>query len=317
MQLLVHLVLKESFLLLTLLPKPLSVNSTIGLVCLAGGFDDYKTINQVIKYLSRLGYKVKLGKSIVPSEGFYKYLSGPDSKRINDLISFWCDKNVDAIFCLRGGYGTLRLLQDIDFNLIKKYKKIIIGFSDITVLLLSIFTKTSLITFHGPMLGIKQEQNSIKKMLSLLHNPKFHFSYQNKSNGITIHKGKAYGKLIGGNLSNICSMLESGYLPNVKDAILFLEDCNEEPYKIDRLLTQLENAKIFKQVSGLIFSSFYKCKFKNEKEIITLIKNKTSNLKIPIIYNFPIGHGKNNFAVPIGMKVMLDADNKTLKSTIQ
>ena len=244
-------------------------------------------------------------------------MSGPDHKRLSDLTTFFKDKNIDAIFCLRGGYGSLRLLQDIDFKIFKRNKKILIGFSDITVLLLAIFAKTKLITFHGPMLGIENNPTSINKMWKLITDKNFSFSYQNKSKGVVIKRGKAKGKLLGGNLTNICSMIGSGYLPDFKDSILFLEDCNEEPYKIDRLLTQLQNAKIFNKVNGIIFSSFYSCKFKNQKEIMNLIKDKTSNLKIPIIYNFPIGHGKNNFAVSIGMRVMLDADNKTLKSTIQ
>lgn len=239
---------------------------------------------------------------------------------MSDLHDFVEDKNIDAVFCLRGGYGSLRLLDDIDFNLIKKSKKIILGFSDITVLLLSIFAKSNLITFHGPLLGIKYLKNNLKpsdknsdlNLWNLLCENKFRFSYLHKFK--VINSGKATGKLLGGNLTDLCSMFGSKYLPGFNDSILFLEDCFEEPCKIDRLLTQLDLSGIFKRVNGLIFSSFYKCKFKSDAEIVKLLKDKVKKYKIPIIYDFPIGHGLKNYTVPIGMPCILNTNAYTLKS---
>ena len=299
-----------------LLPKPLKYNSTIGLICPAGGFDDYKPIRLVVKYLKKKGFNVKLGKSLFSSGNAYKYLSGSDSKRLLDLHNFCNDKTVDAIFALRGGYGSLRLLKDIDFNLIRKSKKIILGFSDITVLLLAIYSKCRLITFHGPLLGIKfinkdlepLHRKSDNNLWKVLHDPKFKFSYSNKSEGLVIYPGKASGKLLGGNLTDICSMIGSGFLPDFKDSILFLEDCYEEPYKIDRLLTQIHNAGIFSKVNGVIFSSFYKCGFKNDKEVKCLLKDRMASYKIPVVYNFPVGHDLGNYTLPIGMPCVLDAN---------
>ena len=131
---------------------------------------------------------------------------------------------------------------------------------------------------------------------------------------MTIKSGKAKGKLLGGNLTDICSMLGGTYLPSFKNSILLLEDCYEEPYKIDRLLTQLINSDILNDVNGLVFSSFYKCGFKNNKQIVELLKNLFSKFKIPMIFNFPVGHDIKNYVLPIGMNVVLDADNHTLKS---
>lgn len=306
----------------SIIPRPLNKNSTIGLICPAGGFVDYKPIALVIKYLKKSGYNVKLGKSLVCSNKDYKYLSGSDAQRLKDLHSFWKDETVDAIFCLRGGYGSLRLLNNIDFHLIKKHKKILLGFSDITVLLLAIYAKTQLITFHGPLIGYKfiknnldyNDNQSANYMWKLLCNPelKFHYSHKNKSE--TIYNGKARGVLLGGNLTDICSMIGSSYLPDFKNSILFLEDVNEEPYKIDRLFTQLINSGIINRVKGLIFTSFEKCGFKNNYEIMNLIKDRFKNYKIPTIFNFPIGHGRKNYAIPIGMNVLFDADKCTLSS---
>lgn len=330
MLLLVHLRLEVlnlslAFLLSLLnLPKPLKEEATIGLICPGGGFDDYKPIKLVVKYLQRLNYKVKLGSSLVSSANFPKYLSGPDNRRKKEFVNFWNDNNVDAIFCLRGGYGCLRLIENLDFNLLKTKKKILLGFSDVTILLLALYKKYNLITFHGPLLGNNFIKNNLKpydsqteeKIWKLLMSPKFKFSYSFKKDAKIINPGKATGKLLGGNLTSICSLLGTDYLPDFKNSIFFLEDCNEEPYKIDRMFTQLKNAYIFKKVSGIIFSSFHKCGFKSNKEIINLIKDRVSSRKIPILFNAPIGHEKKNYILPIGQRVVLDANSSRLYSIV-
>lgn len=306
------------------MPKSLKEKATIGLICPGGGFDDYKPIKLVVKYLKGLNYKVKLGNSLIASDDFHKYLSGPDNVRKKEFVSFWNDDNVDAVFCLKGGYGCLRLVKDINFNLLKKKKKILLGFSDVTILLLAIYKKCNLITFHGPLLGRSFIQKNLKpydllgeeKMWDLLKSPQFKFSYSFKKDVKIINSGRAIGKLIGGNLTSICSLLGTEYLPDFKNSILFLEDCNEEPYKIDRMLTQLRNAEIFKKVSGIIFGTFYKCGFKSNKEISMLVKDIVASKKIPILINTPIGHGKKNYILPIGQKVLLDTVNSRLSSDL-
>lgn len=301
-------------------PKPLKQNSTIGLICPASGFKSYEDVKTVINYLKNLGFKVVLGKAILSKNNHY--LSGPDDKRADDLNNFISDKNINAIFCLRGGYGSLRILEHINFNLLKDNPKIILGFSDITVLLLSILTKCNLITFHGPVLGYKFIRNNLKpynkesetKLWSLLTNKSFTFSYT--SDCYVIKKGKAYGKLLGGNLTDICSMLGSKYLPSFKNSILFLEDCYEEPYKIDRMLTQLMLAGVFNEVKALIVSDFYKCKFKHNQHIGKLLSDKFKGYNFPVIYGFPLGHSQKNYVLPIGANVIFDSQKRLLKSLI-
>lgn len=303
-------------------PKPLRKNSTIGLICPAGGFVDYKPVDLVVNYLYKLGYKVKLGKSIITPVNSYEYLSASDENRLLDLHNFFCDNTIDAIFCLRGGYGSLRIVEDIDYKLIKRNKKLFLGFSDITILLLAFYSRAGLLTFHGPLLGINflnknrnpKNKKSADNLWKLLQDPKYNFSYFNRSNGYVIYPGKCRGNLLGGNLTDICAMLGSGLLPSFKNSILFLEDCYEEPYRIDRLLMQLKNAGIFKEVNGLVFSSFYKCKFKSNNQIASLLKDMIADCNIPTILNFPIGHDLKNYTVPIGTNVVLDADNIALYS---
>ena len=305
------------------LPKPLKSNSKIALICPGGGFDDYKPIMLVVKYLKNRGFKIKLGKSLCNSKSLYKYLSGSDSNRLSDLTNNWCDDSIDAIFCLRGGYGSLRLLDKIDFNKMKKSKKIIVGFSDITALLLFVYKKLNLVTFHGPMLGIDflnqnltvKNKNSEKNLWKMLFNPGFEFSYSNIAYAKTICPGKARGVLLGGNLTTICSMIGTGFLPDFSNSILFIEDTNEEPYKIDRFLTQIDNSHVLGKVNGVLFSGFKNCDVKNFNSLICLLKEKVSKYRIPVLFNFPIGHGVANYIVPIGMNVTLDADNKKLYSS--
>ena len=216
----------------------------------------------------------------------------------------------------------MRLLNHIDFNSIKRSKKIFMGFSDITVLLLAIFSQCDLVTFHGPLLGINflnknlmpKDKSSGNYIWKMLLDSRFKYSYSDKSNAFVIYPGKAKGKLLGGNLTDLCSMLGSKYLPDFKSAILFLEDVYEEPYKIDRLLTQLRNAGILKSVNGLIFGSFKKCKFNSHNEVIDLIKDRVKEYKVPTIYNFPVGHSLKNYILPIGTEAILNADNLILHS---
>lgn len=303
-------------------PRPLHNKSTVGLICPAGGFEDYKPIVLASRYLKKLGYKVKLGDSLVNSKKSYKYLSGDDESRVADLLDFWFDKSVDAVFCLKGGFGSLRLIDKIDFAALKRVKKIFIGFSDVTVLLLAIYSKTNLITFHGPMLGadflnnkvVPKDGSSATKMFRLLHDQKFNFSYSTKNEGIVIYPGVAKGHLIGGNLTSICSMIGTNYLPDFKGSILFLEDINEEPYTIDRMITQFSLAGLLKKVSGIIFASFHNSGFRSRRQVARLLRDKVSDYKIPVVYYFPSGHGSKNHTLPIGRKVLLDADRLVLKA---
>lgn len=305
-------------------PKPIDKNSKIGLICPAGGFDDYKPIETAIKYLKNKGYKVKTGKSLINKSNQYKYLSGSDNDRLKDLMDFWLDESIDAIFCLRGGYGSLRLLEMIDFNVLKNKKRIFVGFSDVTVLLLAIYAKCGVTTFHGPMLSYRFIKKSLQPynktserfFWRMLNDYRYFYEYKFKKNTIIINPGIAQGPLIGGNLTNVCSLLGSKYMPDLKGAILFLEDCNEEPYKIDRFLAQLKNNCVFEMVNGIIFSSFYHCKFRSVNETVQLLKDKVKDITSPVIYNFPIGHSSQNYIIPIGVQSCLDTSKRILKAVL-
>ena len=226
--------------------------------------------------------------------------------------------------CLRGGYGCLRVLDEINFDKLKQEKvnKPIIGFSDITILQLAVYSRLGLVSIHAPMLGpwfkekealTKDEQTSAKKMWQLLQSPKGDFSYSSTKDNFQskiLNKGKAEGVLLGGNLTSIASMIDSGYLPDCTGAILFLEDVDEDAYRIDRYMHMLHNAKILANLSGLVLCDFKHSKQEESSKTEITIKDllKKFDVKVPAVYGFPVGHGELNFTVPIGKKSRLEAN---------
>ncbi|MCB0752649.1 MAG: LD-carboxypeptidase, partial [Ignavibacteriae bacterium] len=228
-------------------PKKLNKNDVIGIVSPASSPDHYEAIENGVKYLEGIGYRVKIGKNVGKKHG---YLAGSDEERLDDLHKMFVDKEVKAIFSIRGGYGSGRLLDRLDFSLIKKNPKIFVGYSDITALQIAIFNKTGLVTFAGPMVATDfsgevnkfAEENFWKvlnssKKIGKIYNPQ-------KEKFYMLNSGRGEGKIIGGNLALVSSLMGTPFLPKFKDSILLLEDIGEEPYRVDRLLNQLKLANV-------------------------------------------------------------------------
>lgn len=294
-------------------PKKLESGDVIGIISPASSPDKLEKIENGVKYLEKLGYRVKIGENVGKVHG---YLAGTDDERLSDLHSMFKDKNVKAIFSIRGGYGSGRLLDKIDYGLIKKNPKIFVGYSDITSLQMAILKKTGLITFAGPMLATDfsgavneyAEENfwnviTSSKKIGKLHNPREEKFY-------ALNSGRGEGPILGGNLAVLGSLMGTDYLPNLKNSILLLEDIGETPYRIDRLLNQLKLAKIFESVKGLILGRFVDCYEKDKsKETIKLnevIEHYLSGLKIPVLYSFSHGHIKENLTIPFGLSCKLN-----------
>ncbi|MBK8947129.1 MAG: LD-carboxypeptidase [Ignavibacteriae bacterium] len=298
----------------TIKPKKLLQNDLIGIISPASTPNNLDAIQNGVNYLEKLGYRTKIGKNVGKKHG---YLAGTDKERLDDFHEMFADKNVKAIFCVRGGYGSGRLLEKIDFNIVKKNPKIFVGYSDITALQLSIFNKTGLVTFAGPMVASDfsgeinefAEENFWKvltstKKIGKLHNPR-------NEKFFILNSGRAEGKILGGNLSLLISLMGTEYFPELKNSILLIEEIGEEPYRVDRMLNQLKLAKIFKNVKGIILGRFVDCyEKKSEENHITLnevIENYFAKLKIPVIYSFNHGHIKENLTIPFGINCILNA----------
>ena len=295
-------------------PKKLSKKSVIGLISPASSPEDQTLINKGVKYLEGLGFRVKIGKNVGKQNG---YLAGSDQDRVKDLHDMFKDKEVMAIICIRGGYGAFRLLDLIDYKLIKNNPKIFVGFSEITALQIAILKKTGLITFAGPMLapnfaGKISDFTEEYFWRSLTSNKKIgRVKLPNNSKLPGICKGRTTGRIIGGNLAVFAALLGTEYFPEMKNRILLLEDIDEVPYKIDRLFNQLRLAKVFKEINGMVLGRFVDCYDHDpSKKTLTLgevMDNYLHKMNIPIIYTFPHGHVDDMVTIPIGINVKLNA----------
>ncbi len=293
--------------------KILSTNSTIGVI--APGFQpDQTKLGNGIRYLKNKGFRIKHGKSLTAKHG---YFAGSDDLRIEDIHTMFEDDEVDAIICARGGWGCLRLLDKIDYDLIKKNKKILIGYSDITSLQLALLKKITLPSLSGPMVAIemakKMDSFTEKYFWNQLLSENETLLLSLSENRIdTLIAGKAKGTLIGGCLSMISAQLATPYSPNYDGAILFLEDINEPLYKIDRYLSQLRLSGIFKAINGLIIGNFINCG-DNQKNLNELFFEYLSGMDIPVIINFPYGHSVKKISLPIGTECTINTKNSIIQ----
>ncbi len=295
-------------------PKKLEKGDVIGIIAPASPPKDYSKIDNGIKYLEGLGYRVELGKHIYSKRG---YLAGEDSERLEDLHSMFENKNVKAIIAVRGGFGSTRILDKINYRLIQHNPKIFVGYSDICAIQMAFYTKCNLLTFAGPMLSVDfgdeiepfteeafwRMVTSTKK-IGRMNNPEGEKFF-------TLTKKRGGGKILGGNLSILSALAGTPYFPDFKNAVLLLEEIGEAPYRIDRMFTHLEHLGVMKKINGLILGRFVDC-FESDSSKSSLSLNEVvadhfSNLKVPVFYNFKHGHIRENLTVPIGLNCKLNS----------
>ena len=295
-------------------PKKLSNGDLIGLISPASTPDNLERIEKSVKYFESLGYRVAVGKNVGKYRG---YLAGTDEERLNDLHEMFRNKNVKAIIAVRGGYGCGRILDKINYNLIKKNPKIFVGYSDITALHAAIHKKTGLVTFAGPMAAVDFYENPSRfteeNFWNLLTNNKKIGKIENPDgeNFYTLNKGRGEGRIFPANLTVLVSLLGTDYFPNMKDTIWVLEDIEEPPYRIDRMFNQLRLNKVFKQSKAIVLGRFVHCyETDTAKKTLTLnevIADYFDNLKIPVLYNIKHGHIADNITFPVGLKAKVNA----------
>lgn len=301
----------------THIPKSLIKGDLIGITAPAGSiWNDYH-IRKIEKILKEMGYRVKIGASNYVQEG---YLAGSDESRANELMTFFKDKSVKAILTMRGGWGCARILDLLDYAVITKNPKIIMGFSDITSLVNAIYKKTGLITFHGPC-GYSSWGEFTQEHVtnSLVSGAPFTMSNPvvSELELRTLTSGTSEGKLIGGNLTVIVSMIGTEYEPDWQNSILFIEETNEEPYRIDRMLWQMEQCGIFDKISGLVIGSFNKCSPEEPEKSFSLNEVFDQFFKkanYPVYQGASFGHLADKFTLPIGVNAQIDADNFTIST---
>jgi len=296
-------------------------DSHIGLIAPSGRLTEEK-LEKAKKNLERLGLKYIFSKFSAESEG---YLAGSDQKRIHDLHAMYADESIDAIWCVRGGYGATRILDYLDYDLIARNPKPLIGYSDITALLSSIYQKTGNPCFHGPVAASTMSDFTIehlKPIYGLEKDFTIHLSKDNLALAEEksvyafkeIKKGKVKGELAGGNLSLISAMLGTDHALDSRNKLIFLEDIGEEPYRIDRMLTQLISSGFFDEVKGVIMGIFAGCHKQDphSKTLIEVITERMQRVNAPSVYGFSFGHIDDQCSFEIGQEAMLDTDARTV-----
>jgi len=306
-------------------PPRLKRGDTIGIITPASGIVNSGDLREGIENLESLGFKVKLGSHIRERRG---YLAGGDEQRLIDLHTMFSDPEVNAIMTLRGGYGVMRILDRIDYKLIKANPKILIGYSDITALHLGIHALTGLVTFHGPMATSTftaytrhyfETTLMSNHEVGLIEHPDPGDTLHPTAHFNTLHGGKATGPLVGGNLTLMTALLGTPFDCDTKEKIVFIEEVSEEPYAIDRMLTQLLLAQKLQHAAGIVIDGCKKCgvsdykpSFTNSLGVEEVFEDRLGDLAIPTVFGFSIGHIADKPTLPLGVQATLDADKRTL-----
>ncbi|GAB4041023.1 S66 peptidase family protein [Spirosoma jeollabukense] len=305
-------------------PAKLRPGDTIGLFCPAAPAYSQETVKITQESLQALGFQTKLGPHIYDR---YGYLAGRDADRVSDLHAFFTDQSVKAVMAIHGGWGCARLLPLLDYDLIQRNPKVLIGYSDITALLLAIYAKTGLVTIHGPVGSATFNTYTVdwlKRVLMegetvTMRNPtdKGDNLTQTQDRITTIRPGLARGRLVGGNLTVLSHLIGSPYLPDWKNTILFLEDTHEDIYRMDRMFTQLKLAGILNQIAGFIFGRCTDCGPGNGSYGSLTLDDVLTEYIIPLdkpaYSGAMIGHISNKFTVPLGIDTEIDATAGTIR----
>ncbi len=297
-----------------LVPQRLKKGACIGIISPASPVDDASRIERGVRYLEGLGYRTRIGDAISRRTG---YLAGTDDERAGDIHAMFRDKNVAAIFCARGGYGSPRLLSKIDFRLVARNPKIFLGYSDITALSLAFWKKCRLVTYHGPMLAVdlSGDVNAFaeESLWRTLASPERNavLAEADTPHAPARASGTATGRLLGGNLSLLVSLLGTTYMPDLRKGLLFLEEIGEDPYRVDRMLTQIGNAGVFSRASGVALGRFTDCVPRDPAaptlSLESILAETAAAAGKPFLGGFPFGHEKTMATVPVGLRARLDA----------
>ena len=306
----------------TLKPKRLSPGDTVGLVLPATAAMEADEIQFAKEQMEAIGFKVEIAPHAFAKWG---YFAGYDRDRADDINRMFADDRISAVVCYTGGWGSPRVLPYLDFDVIARNPKVFIGYSDITALLNPIHQRTGLVTFHGPVGGSTFDQYTLDNFRRIVMTaspaglldapPKKPTDLVDRTNRILkLAPGKGSGPLVGGNLTMITALMGTPYEVDTAGAIFFLEDVDEELYRIDRMLTQLALGGKFAHIAGLVFGRCSRCTFKGPTfSLEEILRDRFGSLPVPAISGLSFGHIDQKLVMPIGVQATLDADAGTLR----
>ncbi len=295
-------------------PKRLKAGDTLAVISPAAPTrEPVDAFEQGVALLEAAGFQVKLMPNV---KKHACYLAGSDAERLTDLHEAFVDPEVSGILCARGGYGCMRLLDKLDFELIRQNPKVFIGFSDVTVLHTAFYQQTGLVGFYGPMLTsnlINGEPDSEAALWPLVKGEvMIPFTAPNQDPYVCYTPGVAEGRLVGGNLSLLTSLCGTPYQPKTSGHLLFIEDWKEQYYTLDRQFTQLKLAGLFNGIAGLILCDFSEIEPEKEFDLTEQLRRLTADLGVPVGCGLSVGHGEQTGTLPIGIKARFDAEAGTV-----
>ncbi len=294
---------------MTLKPPRLQSGDLVGVIAPAGPVSR-EELEPGIRRLEGFGFRVMPGAHLYDS---LEYTAGDDASRLEDLHAMFARPEIRAVFCARGGYGCLRLLPQINATLVRTHPKILMGFSDITSLLLGLHKVTGLVCFHGPVVkGFKAKEGSsgLESFFRWIRDPAYPPEIDLSATGRIIREGRVSGPVFGGNLSLVSHLLGTPFMPDLKGAILFLEETREPLYRIDRMLTHLALGGVFDNISGLMAGDFGENN--TNDAVLDLLMERLYPLGIPVVTGLSVGHYGPNIPLPVGLPAVLDTDRKLL-----
>ena len=285
-------------------PPSLSAGDAVGIVAPASyipkGGEQYLQLG--VQKLKGVGFGVKYSPSLLQRK--YLYLAGEDKERAKELMAMFLDPDVKAILCTRGGYGAQRIIPYLDPTIIRNHPKPLVGCSDITVLLIYLLQRCDLIPFHGPNVATRQFVEGDEEMGVSLKKALTSAAPLGEVRCSVLRGGKAQGEIVGGCLSSLVTTIGTPYEVDLRGKILFLEDVDESPYKIDRMLTHLKEAGKLWEVEGIVLGQMPGCD-PGDGLLQEVIMDVLGNLGVPILFGFPSGHGPMNITVPLGVEVVV------------
>ncbi len=288
-------------------PPRLKPGDTLGVAAPAGPFE-IDSFQQGMQVLRDMGFRLEIPEGVYKRNGF---LAGADNERAAILNRLFADPDVRGIICARGGYGSTRLEPFLDWELIRANPKVFMGFSDITVLHHLIVTRGCLATFHGPMgTTLAKAPEDTRQAFMRALTAAEPVTIDAGTDGV-VRPGEGRGPVAGGNLAMICHLLGTPLQPDFSGCLLFMEEVNEAPYRIDRMLQQMKLAGCFRSVRGIFFGDFVDCGAKDTIEAI--ISEWFADSAFPVLTGFAIGHGRRNLTLPMGLTAQLTSDPPQLR----
>lgn len=298
----------------TIISEPTSKKKLkVAITAPGGGVFNLSLVKKTKSFLEAEGYEVVLKESLFTTTG---YFSLEDQSRAKELNELFLDESIDIIMCARGGWGCNRIIPFLDLDAVKNNPKIFIGFSDITTLINLFQDKCNLITYHGNMAYSSWGDFSYSSFKKVLGQKETVLKNHSSDKPIFLSSGIGSGKLIGGNLTVLTSMIGTNYEPDWKNRILCLEETHEEPYRIDRMLNQLKDSGIFEKVNGVILGQFNKCTPEEPDKSFSLdevLNHYFNNFGKPVMSNASFGHVTNKFVIPIGRMASLNSENQSIE----